>query len=74
MEWFVSVKMERAADSVTIFTSDTGLVPKMIVLWLSESVPNCLLSSAHEGKLIQFTVTKDIPQLAGYLKTRYLPL
>lgn len=49
--------------------NDTGLVPKMIVLWLSESVPNCLLSSAHEGKLIQFTVTKDIPQLAGYLKT-----
>ncbi|KAK6009130.1 LBP / BPI / CETP family protein [Ostertagia ostertagi] len=28
----------------------TGLVPKMLVIWLSETVPNCLLSSAHEGK------------------------
>nr|CDJ89800.1 Lipid-binding serum glycoprotein domain containing protein [Haemonchus contortus] len=48
---------------------ETGLVPKMMVIWLSETVPNCLLSSAHEGKLVQFTVTKNIPQLASYLRT-----
>nr|CDJ84140.1 Lipid-binding serum glycoprotein domain containing protein [Haemonchus contortus] len=49
---------------------ETGLAPKMMVIWLSETVPNCLLSSAHEGKLVQFTVTKNIPQLASYLRTR----
>ncbi|KAK6059679.1 hypothetical protein COOONC_02670, partial [Cooperia oncophora] len=41
----------------------------MMVIWMSETVPNCLLSSAHEGKLVQFTVTKDIPELASYLRT-----
>ncbi|KAK5971575.1 BPI2 domain-containing protein, partial [Trichostrongylus colubriformis] len=48
---------------------EAGLIPKMMVVWLSETVPNCLLSSAHEGKLVQFTITKDIPELASYLRT-----
>ncbi|VDL74208.1 unnamed protein product [Nippostrongylus brasiliensis] len=41
----------------------------MITVWMSESVPNCLLTSAHEGKLVQFTVTKDVQDIASYLKT-----
>ncbi|EPB76527.1 LBP / BPI / CETP family protein [Ancylostoma ceylanicum] len=49
--------------------SEAGLVPKMTVVWMSESVPNCLLSSAHEGKLVKFTVSKDIPSIAPYLRT-----
>ncbi|KIH58253.1 hypothetical protein ANCDUO_11543 [Ancylostoma duodenale] len=49
--------------------TEAGLVPKMTVVWMSESVPNCLLSSAHEGKLVKFTVSKDIPSIAPYLRT-----
>ncbi|KAK5968972.1 hypothetical protein GCK32_014057 [Trichostrongylus colubriformis] len=48
---------------------EAGLIPKMMVVWLGETVPNCLLSSAHEGKLVQFTITKDIPELASHLRT-----
>ncbi|VDM55732.1 unnamed protein product [Angiostrongylus costaricensis] len=46
-----------------------GLLPRMMVVWMSESVPNCLLSTAHAGKLIQFTITKDVPKFAPYLRT-----
>ncbi|KAJ1372903.1 hypothetical protein KIN20_035211 [Parelaphostrongylus tenuis] len=49
--------------------SEEGLVPRMVVMWMSESVPNCLLSTAHKGKLLQFTVTKDVPKIAPYLRT-----
>ncbi|CAJ0597293.1 unnamed protein product [Cylicocyclus nassatus] len=41
----------------------------MAVTWMSESVPNCLLKSAHEGKLVKFTVTKDFPTIGPRLKT-----
>ncbi|VDM55505.1 unnamed protein product [Angiostrongylus costaricensis] len=46
----------------------------MMVVWMSESVPNCLLSTAHAGKLIQFTITKDVPKFAPYLRTRFLAM
>ncbi|VDM69972.1 unnamed protein product, partial [Strongylus vulgaris] len=48
---------------------EVELIPKMTVVWMSESVPNCLLKSAHEGKLVRFTVTKDMPSIGSYLKT-----
>ncbi|KHJ83726.1 hypothetical protein OESDEN_16572 [Oesophagostomum dentatum] len=49
--------------------SEADLVPKMTVIWMSESVPNCLLKSTHEGKLVHFTVGKDIPSVVSYLRT-----
>ncbi|KHJ91005.1 LBP / BPI / CETP family protein [Oesophagostomum dentatum] len=49
--------------------SEADLVPKMTVVWMSESIPNCLLKSANEGKLVHFTVGKDIPSVAFYLRT-----
>ncbi|RCN43875.1 hypothetical protein ANCCAN_10147 [Ancylostoma caninum] len=41
----------------------------MVVVWIGESVPNCLLSSAHEGELIEYTATKNMPLISSYLKT-----
>lgn len=49
--------------------TDPGENPGMVTVWLSESIPNCLLSSAHDGGLVQFTVTKDIPAIKNYLQT-----
>ncbi|EYC40960.1 hypothetical protein Y032_0588g361 [Ancylostoma ceylanicum] len=49
--------------------TEEDLVPRMAVMWIGESIPNCLLKSAHEGKLITYTATKDKPSISSYLKT-----
>ncbi|KAE9413058.1 hypothetical protein Angca_003742 [Angiostrongylus cantonensis] len=61
--------MRSCTPAMTDEWSEKSLLPRMMVVWMSESVPNCLLSTAHAGELIQFTATKNVPKLAPYLRT-----
>ncbi|CAI2348917.1 unnamed protein product [Caenorhabditis sp. 36 PRJEB53466] len=49
--------------------TDAGSPPGMLTSWLSVSVPNCLIESAHRNQLVQLVVSKDIPVVEPYLKT-----
>ncbi|EYC23326.1 hypothetical protein Y032_0015g2592 [Ancylostoma ceylanicum] len=49
--------------------SEADLSPKMFVVWMHESVPNCLLGSAHRGNLIQYVATKEMTSISSFLKT-----
>ncbi|RCN43878.1 LBP / BPI / CETP family protein [Ancylostoma caninum] len=78
---FTSSYVEAEAAAETVYENQTctspkiqewtekDLAPRMAVMWIGESIPNCLLSSAHEGKLIAYTLTKDTPSVSSYLKT-----
>ncbi|VDM73288.1 unnamed protein product [Strongylus vulgaris] len=47
-----------------------GLEPRMIVLWLGESVWNCLLGSIHKSGIIKIPVNKEnVPEMESFLRT-----
>ncbi|KHJ93879.1 LBP / BPI / CETP family protein [Oesophagostomum dentatum] len=48
---------------------EKDMKPKMAVMWIYESLPNCILSSFHEGDYLHFTLTKDTPALSTFLQT-----
>ncbi|EGT47831.1 hypothetical protein CAEBREN_00928 [Caenorhabditis brenneri] len=49
--------------------TDSGLSPKMLTAWVSVSIPNCLVESAHQNKLVTFLISKNIPVAEPYLRT-----
>ncbi|VDM84852.1 unnamed protein product [Strongylus vulgaris] len=50
---------------------EEGLKPKMVVVWLGESLSNCLLKSVHDAQLIQIPINKDsIPDYRSYLRIK----
>ncbi|CAJ0961430.1 unnamed protein product, partial [Mesorhabditis belari] len=38
-------------------------------VWVSEQIVNCIFRSAHQGAIIQYTITKDVQGAAPYLRT-----
>ncbi|PAV82653.1 hypothetical protein WR25_05870 isoform B [Diploscapter pachys] len=49
--------------------NDAGPNPRMVTAWLSESIANCLLMSAHKGNLTHFLIDKNTQEVARYLRT-----
>ncbi|CAJ0918053.1 unnamed protein product, partial [Mesorhabditis belari] len=49
---------------------DKGPLPQtMGQVWVSEQIVNCIFRSAHQGAIIQYTITKDVQGAAPYLRT-----
>lgn len=41
----------------------------MFHVWIAEQLPACLLLTAHTGRFLDGTITKDIPEASSFLKT-----
>lgn len=73
------VELDLAADIVygrsichpvkDVIWADGGLSPKMLTTWISISIPNCLVESAHQNKILTFLVSKNILAAEPYLRT-----
>ncbi|CCD73737.2 LBP/BPI/CETP family protein [Caenorhabditis elegans] len=49
--------------------TDASSTPGMLTSWISVSIPNCLIHSAHQNQLVKLLVSKDIPVVEPYLRT-----
>ncbi|PIC40687.1 hypothetical protein B9Z55_008342 [Caenorhabditis nigoni] len=49
--------------------TDASSSPGMVTSWISVSIPNCLIESAHQNQLVRFLVSKDIAIAEPYLRT-----
>lgn len=41
----------------------------MLTSWMSVSIPNCLIESAHRNQLVQVIISKNMPLVESYLRT-----
>lgn len=57
---------------VLFYFSAEPIEERMVHFWVSEHIPNCLFYSAHQKRLLSFTVTKDSDKgkLEKFLSTR----
>ncbi|KAF1763630.1 hypothetical protein GCK72_011897 [Caenorhabditis remanei] len=49
--------------------TDASDSPGMLTTWMSVSIPNCLIESAHQNQLVKVLISKDISVAEPYLRT-----
>ncbi|CAI5445554.1 unnamed protein product [Caenorhabditis angaria] len=51
------------------WTKPAGKNTGMVTTWVSVSIPNCLIESAHNNSLVKIIISKDLPIVQSYLQT-----